>query len=101
VDEDFRVREGAGGGVEVGETPFDAACREVGEETGLRDARVGRRSVAVTRDVWWAGYHFEGVEEFFVARVSDTTSGERHLSDRERVSLVAESWALRDSNPRP
>ena len=84
--------EGPGGGVEVGETPFDAACREVEEETGLRDARIGKRSVPVARDVWWAGYHLEGVEEFFVARVSDKTRGERHLSDRERTSLVGEAW---------
>jgi 8-oxo-dGTP pyrophosphatase MutT (NUDIX family) len=106
IDDDFRVLllrwrdpvsgsmlwEGPGGDVEAGETPFDAACRELEEETGLRDARVGGRSVVVTRDVWWAGCHLDGVEEFFVARVSDTTTGERRLSGHELVSLVGESW---------
>lgn len=106
VDEDFRILllrwrdpvsgsilwEPPGGGIEAGETPFDAACRELEEETGLRDARVGLRSIDITRDVWWAGHHFEGTEQFFVARVADTTSGDRRLSENERVSLVGESW---------
>lgn len=81
-----------GGGIEVGETPFEAACRELEEETGLRDVRVGRRSIAIARDVWWAGHHFEGTEQFFVARVGDTTSGHRQLSEHEAVSLVGQSW---------
>ena len=81
-----------GGGIEPGETPFDAACRELEEETGLRNARVSKRSVTVTRDVWWAGHHFEGPEQFFVARVSDQTTGTRQLSEREQVSLLGQRW---------
>ena len=106
VDGDFRVLllrwrdpvsgsilwEPPGGGIELGESAFDAACRELEEETGLRDAQVGRRSIAVTRDVWWAGRPFGGTEQFFAARVRDTTSGDRKLSERERASLVGQSW---------
>lgn len=38
----------AGGGIEPGETLFEAALREISEETGLVDLRLGR-------SVWYGG----------------------------------------------
>lgn len=56
-----------GGGIEPGETPLQAARRELVEETGLDPAAVVDRSVPVVRDVRWNGKRYVGAEDFFVA----------------------------------
>jgi 8-oxo-dGTP pyrophosphatase MutT (NUDIX family) len=82
VDERFRVLllrwrdpvngayvwEPPGGGIEAGETPVDAARRELREQTGLPASTLQERPVVVHRDAWWNGEHYVGPEQFFYAR---------------------------------
>ncbi|GAA4894549.1 hypothetical protein GCM10023223_04900 [Stackebrandtia albiflava] len=56
-----------GGGIEPGETPREAAVRELAEETGLTGYRMGETGVAVDCDVWWNGRRHVGTETYFVA----------------------------------
>jgi len=81
-----------GGGIEPGETPYDTACRELFEETGLPAESVSRRSVDVERDVWWNGQHFMGPEPFFLARVTDTAVAPQGLVEDEPENFVDLRW---------
>ncbi|MBF8193750.1 NUDIX domain-containing protein [Nonomuraea sp. K274] len=74
-----------GGGIEVGETPAEAAARETLEETGhvLSPAALGA-PVAVNEGAWSnLGRHFYTVHTYFFARVPVATVAPTALEDYE------------------
>lgn len=87
-----------GGGVEQGETPRQAAVREVAEETGLRIGSADLVGPVATRI---AVFHYSdrtvrNVETYYRARVAPfeiDTAG--HTPD-ERLTMTAHRWWTRD-----
>jgi 8-oxo-dGTP pyrophosphatase MutT (NUDIX family) len=83
-----------GGGIEPNETPFEAARRELAEETGLDPANVRNHSMPVERNVRWNGRRLVGPEHFFVARYPEeqpalSRSG---LLPDEQINLHGYRW---------
>ncbi|GGM29810.1 NUDIX hydrolase [Dactylosporangium sucinum] len=89
-----RLWEPPGGGIDPGETPLEAARRELAEETGLDPAAVGEAFVAVERDVRWNGKRFVGEEQFFLARfdAERPALARTGLLPDEQLNLQAHVW---------
>ena len=86
-----------GGGIEPGESAFDAARRELAEETGLDPDAIVDRPVRVARDVAWNGKRYVGTEPFFLARFDVDAPALRAdgLMEDERHNLAGHAWLSR------
>jgi len=84
-----------GGGIEPGESPRQAAVREVAEETGVAVVLTPEAPVLlVTQRLWsWAGVSYDQLDFFFQARVpSGLEVAPRQLTDPEAQTLIGYGW---------
>jgi 8-oxo-dGTP pyrophosphatase MutT (NUDIX family) len=78
-----------GGGIELGETPEQAAIRELWEEVGLADAILGP-CVWLRTHVWqWQGNLYDVHERFYVCRIEKLEVG-LHINEDE----IEREWVI-------
>jgi 8-oxo-dGTP pyrophosphatase MutT (NUDIX family) len=84
-----------GGGLEPGETPAQAARREVYEEIGLHvELAEDAAAVLVTQRLWsWAGVTYDQIDHFFLGRVAAAIEiAPQGLTAMEHETLIGHRW---------
>lgn len=81
-----------GGGLEPGETPHEAALREVKEETGLTLASVSGPIYEQEMDFAFEDVQLHQYEQFFVAHVPNFVVSAQGWTDLEKRTMLESRW---------
>nr|WP_227025298.1 NUDIX hydrolase [Streptomyces tsukubensis] len=81
-----------GGGLEGDETREEAALRELTEETGITDVRLGPLLWRRTCSFPFAGRRWNQDEWYFLARTAQTVTRATALTELERRSVAGSRW---------
>ena len=85
-----------GGGIDEGETPEQAAVREVHEETGLRLDAVGPVVHTRLTEFSFGGAAYRQSEDYFLVRTAAFDAVPTAHSDLELVAVLGTRWWTRD-----
>jgi 8-oxo-dGTP pyrophosphatase MutT (NUDIX family) len=83
-----------GGGIEIGESPHEAAIRELYEETGYTESVTGP-GFLVDREYTFAGREFRHTEAFFMAEVASAAKA-GSFTDEELSTFVESRFVAID-----